>query len=178
MRPAQAIGTGLAESFQFSGRASRSECWWFLPIGAVLPILALSSALILAPDLPFPGLCGIFFIAVLPLLAVARRRPLDGGSAPTRFETPLVALMRCLGAGWAIGALDGWARAEWQAAADGPAGVAVFAGYLAGNAILIPVFAHQLVVGFVTGISLFLKMTSPAKPLSDKPRSIFTEITP
>jgi uncharacterized membrane protein YhaH (DUF805 family) len=29
MGPAQAIRTGLAKSFQFSGRASRSEFWWF-----------------------------------------------------------------------------------------------------------------------------------------------------
>jgi uncharacterized membrane protein YhaH (DUF805 family) len=29
MGPAQAIRTGLAKSFQISGRASRSEFWWF-----------------------------------------------------------------------------------------------------------------------------------------------------
>ena len=38
MRPIQSITTCLRKSFQFSGRASRSEFWWFAPIGMALPI--------------------------------------------------------------------------------------------------------------------------------------------
>lgn len=40
MGPAEAIRTGLATSFQFSGRASRSEFWW-LTAFLVLPFLAI-----------------------------------------------------------------------------------------------------------------------------------------
>jgi uncharacterized membrane protein YhaH (DUF805 family) len=39
MGPAQAIRTGLVKSFQFSGRASRSEFWWFAPVGLAPPVL-------------------------------------------------------------------------------------------------------------------------------------------
>jgi uncharacterized membrane protein YhaH (DUF805 family) len=36
MGPAQAIRTGLGKSFQFSGRASRSEFWWFFAAWAAV----------------------------------------------------------------------------------------------------------------------------------------------
>ena len=37
MRPAEAIPICLVKSFQWKGRASRSEYWWFLPVGIALP---------------------------------------------------------------------------------------------------------------------------------------------
>lgn len=40
MAPAEAIRTGFAKSLQFSGRASRSEFWWFTAF-LVLPFLAI-----------------------------------------------------------------------------------------------------------------------------------------
>jgi uncharacterized membrane protein YhaH (DUF805 family) len=75
MGPVQAITTCLAKSFQFSGRASRSEFWWFAPIGLGLPIAAV---VLLPPDV---NSIEIFFtkVAILGLLlvpfnaAVARR---------------------------------------------------------------------------------------------------------
>lgn len=36
MGPAQAIWNGIAKSFEFSGRASRSEFWWFAAAVAIL----------------------------------------------------------------------------------------------------------------------------------------------
>jgi uncharacterized membrane protein YhaH (DUF805 family) len=37
MGPAQAIRTAFAKSFQYSGRASRSEFWWFAAFWLVFP---------------------------------------------------------------------------------------------------------------------------------------------
>jgi uncharacterized membrane protein YhaH (DUF805 family) len=39
MGPLQSIKTCLTKSLTFSGRASRSEFWWFAPFGILLPFL-------------------------------------------------------------------------------------------------------------------------------------------
>jgi uncharacterized membrane protein YhaH (DUF805 family) len=168
MGPAQAIRTGLAKSLKFSGQASRSEYWWFLPVGVALPICALFIAGAATPELGFFALCVVFLIALIPLMAVTRRRLLDSGEAPVWFETPLIALLWCLGTGWAIVSLSRWARASWDAGADGPTGFGIFVASLLGNAILVPIFTYQLVIGFVTGIALFVQMAAPSRFSSDK----------
>ncbi|NJM84433.1 MAG: DUF805 domain-containing protein [Tabrizicola sp.] len=171
MRPAQAIRTGLARFFRFSGRASRSEYWWFLPVGISLPITALLIARAFASDLGYPALCIVFLVALVPLMAVTRRRLLDSGGAAVWFEAPLAALLWCLASGWALVSLSNWAFAAWDAGADGPAGFGIWIAWLLGNAILIPVFAQNFLVGFVTGIALFGQMAAPTKDSSDKPGS-------
>jgi uncharacterized membrane protein YhaH (DUF805 family) len=169
MGPTQAIRTGIAKSFQFSGRASRSEYWWFLPVGVALPLVAMLVAQALWPNLGFLARCIIFFATLLPLMAVTRRRLLDSGEAPAWFETPLAALVWSLASGWAIVSLSAWARASWDAGADGPTGFGVFVAWLLGNALLLPIFAQNFVVGFVTGIALFVQMAAPSNKPSDKP---------
>jgi uncharacterized membrane protein YhaH (DUF805 family) len=169
MGPAEAIRTGLVRSLEFSGRASRSEYWWFLPVGVALPMGALLLAGAARPELGFLALCAIFLVALIPLMAVTRRRLLDSGEAPVWFETPLTALLWCLGSGWAIVSLSRWARASWDAGADGPAGAGVFVAWLVGHAVLVPTFTYQLVIGFVTGLVLFVQMAAPSKFSSDKP---------
>ena len=82
MGPIQAIKACLAKSFQFSGRASRAEFWWFGPLWLVVS-LALTYK-ILAPVKHFAShetlaaflmLC----VAAIPLLSVTVRRLHDTG---------------------------------------------------------------------------------------------------
>jgi uncharacterized membrane protein YhaH (DUF805 family) len=171
MGPAQAIRTCIAKSFQFSGRASRAEYWWFLPIGIALPIAALLIVRAIAPNSGYPALCAVFLAALLPLMAVTRRRLLDSGEVSTWFETPLLALLLCIVSGGALVGLSNWALALWDAGADGPSGFGVWIAWLLGNAFLIPVFAQQFLLGSVTGIALFAQMAAPSYHSSDKPGS-------
>jgi uncharacterized membrane protein YhaH (DUF805 family) len=168
MGPAAAIRTCLGKSFDFSGRASRSEYWWFLPVGTLLPIGALAVAQSIAPDLSFPWQCMIFFVSVLPLMAVTRRRLRDGGEDPISFETPLIALIWCMISGWSIVQIYRWASALIDAGADGPAGFGVALTALLGIAVLVPIFALQFCTGLVTGIALFGQMAAPPTVSSQK----------
>ncbi len=88
MGPAQAIRTGLAKSFQFYGRADRSEFWGFaalwLPIAA-LGFVILDTALS-AAAFTKDNILGAFFLRVficLPLLAAAARLVIDAGFSAT-----------------------------------------------------------------------------------------------
>jgi uncharacterized membrane protein YhaH (DUF805 family) len=102
MGPAQAIETCIKKSFKFSGKASRPEYWWFLPIGVLLPIAALAALQWLYPSLSSLLLGVVFLIALLPLMSVTKRRLTDSGENGVWFETPLVALVLFLAAIWAI----------------------------------------------------------------------------
>ena len=178
MGPAQAIQTGLAKSFQYSGRASRAEYWWFLPVGALLPVVALAGVQWLAPTASFLLLCGALFAALSPLMAVTRRRLIDSGESTSWFEVPLMALVSFLAAVWALGSLHGWAIAAWDAGADGPAGFAVFILWLLGFAVLVPITAQQFLTGFATGIALFSQMASPSSMRHQFPGPNPSEATP
>ncbi|MEO1776878.1 MAG: DUF805 domain-containing protein [Pseudomonadota bacterium] len=119
MGPAEAVGTCLAKFARFSGRASRSEFWWFALFVAVgyLGLAVLDSTLGFdtmgqLPDrmraqegfeplfeyrAPSP-LAGLFLLAMaLPLIAVAARRLND------RLMSPLwlIALLLPV-AGWVV----------------------------------------------------------------------------
>ncbi len=93
MGPAQAIRTGLAKSFQFSGRASRSEFWWFAVFCFLIALLAIGLDYWLFTAKAYSGVTGELlglqsghplgkFWAVassLSLLAAAFRRTNDTG---------------------------------------------------------------------------------------------------
>ncbi|OYU39581.1 MAG: hypothetical protein CFE33_09410 [Pseudorhodobacter sp. PARRP1] len=95
MGPAQAIRVGFSKSFQYSGRASRPEFWWFAGFWLALSFLVKLVRSIAAKSAYDPD-STVSFIAVLliclmsamavglvgwPLLAVARRRAQDVGVA-------------------------------------------------------------------------------------------------
>ena len=171
MGPVKAMRTCLGKSFNFSGRASRSEHWWFLPAGVALPVCALIIAQRAAPDHSFPALSVIFFLALLPLMAITRRRFLDSAESVRWFEIPLMALLGCLASGWAIGALFEWTGAVLDSRTDGPPDfvvVSVIFVWLLGAIVLIPVFLRQSFLGFVSGSALFGQMAAPSDSLSDK----------
>jgi len=79
MKPAQAIKTCLAKSFQFKGRVTRSEFWWFAPIG-LTPVL-ITAQFIAWEKFELFGIWRVclFILMSLPLLATAswRRRASD-----------------------------------------------------------------------------------------------------
>ena len=86
MGPARAIRTGLARSFQFSGRASRSEFWWFAPVGLTFPLLAAfwSPPKVDGWDTLAIKL-GVVSLATIPFNAAATRRFQDTGTSVQEF---------------------------------------------------------------------------------------------
>jgi uncharacterized membrane protein YhaH (DUF805 family) len=103
MGPAQAIRTGLAKSFQFSGRASRSEFWWFALVMAPLigfGSVALSSVSFGAVESrEYAFLLSFILRSILfiPLLAVASRRATDAGVRPGWTEWSFVGIFFAAG---------------------------------------------------------------------------------
>jgi|688.fasta_scaffold1371760_1 uncharacterized membrane protein YhaH (DUF805 family) len=87
MGPVQAIKTCLAKSFQFSGRASRAEFWWFAPLWLMVSLaLTLGIGASVNPDylhyLPFHENLAAFLmlcVAGIPLWSVTVRRLHDTG---------------------------------------------------------------------------------------------------
>ena len=80
MRFIQANLTGIKKSFDFSGRASRSEFWNFAPLGAALPI---TTCVFAPPEISdFKTLISkflVFIASAMPLSAAAHRRYQDAG---------------------------------------------------------------------------------------------------
>ena len=80
MGSAQAIRTCLTKSFQFSGRTSRPEFWWFALLW--LPFACVVSVLVSPTVFSKVHLFGALFlrvVAFLPLLSAAARRGIDAG---------------------------------------------------------------------------------------------------
>lgn len=80
MTPVQAVSRCLRNSFTFSGRASRSEFWWFVPLGSALPVFGACFA---PPNITGLGTLVtkllIVVVASMPLFAAATRRVQDTG---------------------------------------------------------------------------------------------------
>lgn len=78
MRPAQAIKTCLIKSFNFSGRASRSEFWWFVPLwmAAALAVCAFLTPYTTTTD----SVLGLFLalaVLLIPAISASIRRNTD-----------------------------------------------------------------------------------------------------
>ena len=75
MGPIQSITTCLRKSFDFSGRATRAEFWWFAPVGVTLPVIA---CVFLQPEVNSTSALGVkmlmFLLFAMPLNAAASRR--------------------------------------------------------------------------------------------------------
>jgi len=99
MTPAHAIKTGLAKSFQFSGRATRAEFWWFAPIGILLPVLiSYASSRLVDPSTPLSLLWPtvLTVIALTPLAAAGSRRLQDSGQHGQDIFFPLGPILGAL----------------------------------------------------------------------------------
>ena len=91
MTPLTAIKTCLAKSFQFSGRASRAEFWWFAPLGLAFPALVGGWGFSLARELPSLVLLLVaVLLALIPLSAAGVRRFHDVGSSGALFFAGVV----------------------------------------------------------------------------------------
>lgn len=77
MGPAQAIRTCLAKSFQFSGRASRPENWWFAIFVGVLTAIIPAIMLERSGHLALNALVGL--IVLMPSLSAGSWRFQDVG---------------------------------------------------------------------------------------------------
>lgn len=80
MGPAHAIATGFARSLRFSGRASRSEFWWFALVW--LPIAYTICAIFLPDRSTLDAIMFAFFLRVafcFPLATALVRRGNDAG---------------------------------------------------------------------------------------------------
>lgn len=175
MGPAQAIRTCFAKSFQYSGRASRAEYWWFLPVGLFVPVAALMLLNEANPDTPtlLRGL--VFFLTLSPLMAVTRRRLTDTGEGSTWFETPLMALVFVLALVWAMVGLTHWALDPLQDGANGPGVLGILIILLVGFSVLVPAFLHQFFLGLMTGSALFSQMAAPSRQVKFSHRPNPTE---
>ena len=106
MTPGQSIGTCLARYATFSGRASRSEFWWFA--GAAVAVVCAGFALDTAlfggsgtaavdaqPRVPISGLS--LLALALPLVAAASRRLRDANLGAWRVAVPVTGVLATLG---------------------------------------------------------------------------------
>jgi uncharacterized membrane protein YhaH (DUF805 family) len=93
MRTREAILTGLRKSFQFSGRATRSEFWWFAPVAAIPPVMLINYLQWFPPDFWGIWKLGLLFLVALPLLAAASRRLQDSGEDGHQAIYPFMPLL-------------------------------------------------------------------------------------
>ncbi|MEJ6403409.1 DUF805 domain-containing protein [Yoonia sp. 2307UL14-13] len=99
MAPLDAIKTCLAKSFQFKGRASRSEFWWFalmfigggfISFWAIEVFLPLEIGMLQNPALAV--MLTFLAITLSPFLAVGMRRFRDAGVSSVLFLVPMIIL--------------------------------------------------------------------------------------
>lgn len=127
MGPANAIRTGFAKSFQFSGRSDRAEFWWFAPVALPLSLLLHQVVLELGDlfrtrSLDFDDYSvGIFMALNVPFLAAMTRRVRDAGYSRFLVRAALVAVLVGLSAVIFPVILSGAALIWWVAvSAAGP----------------------------------------------------------
>ena len=94
MGPAQAIRTGFAKSFQFSGRASRAEFWWFAPVPVIVVLTTFAvadvSSIFEKPAVLYSLLFAVFPVLSLAMISAGARRLADTSS---RLKWPFQATM-------------------------------------------------------------------------------------
>ena len=77
MGPMQSISSGFRRTFVFSGRACRSEFWWFFPIGIAMPICAATLGTFVGSS--YWAISLVAFVCATPLFACGARRLQDTG---------------------------------------------------------------------------------------------------
>ncbi len=80
MGPLQATNICLQKTLVFSGRASRSEFWWFAPVGVLAPLtITFLFQPITVTKSHMMGLFLLQTVFLLPFLSAASRRARDAG---------------------------------------------------------------------------------------------------
>ncbi|WP_417807794.1 DUF805 domain-containing protein [Thioclava sp.] len=101
MRPSQAIKICIRKSFIFSGRSSRSEFWWFFPVGIAFAITATWGLLPIIISLNWYTKYVFAFFLLIPVWAAGSRRLQDTGedgkdiffSAVIFFGIPMISML-------------------------------------------------------------------------------------
>ncbi|WP_172299305.1 DUF805 domain-containing protein [Pseudoruegeria sp. HB172150] len=156
MRMPAAILRCLGHSFTFSGRASRTEYWGFLPFGLLLPV----SGWLALRHLEWPALgterLALSALLLVPLAAVTARRMNDAGFDARDVGPPATALMLFL--------LELVVYARFLKWATTGAGFELF---LVSMPLLLvtPLFiVTTFYFGLLSGASLFGHMAIPSEP--------------
>ena len=167
MTARHSITTCLWKSISTSGRAQRSEYWWFLPVGLALPIIAYNILIRWQPGLSHPTQILLSELFLLPLVSVTIRRLQDTGQHRNLVDTPLGALIGLSLALWLIFAEPRWlVGGILDLLLISPA-IAAFLGFILALAIPASVI-YFLLMGLVTGIPLFGQMILPSQPGPNK----------
>ncbi len=163
MTPVDAIKTGLRKSFTFKGRASRSEYWWFLPVGIAVPAILLFGLRFIAPE-SAPWIYFIcLFIGLIPLVSVTARRAHDSGQNIDSVWIPTKELIGFLLTASAAYSFHNWATQVFDTM-DGPAGFGMTILYWPTIVFLLSLTLRFLIVGFLTGTALFSQMAYSSQP--------------
>ena len=94
--PTETIRTCLAKSFQFKGRATRSEFWWFAPVGLVIGLVGswLGAASVDEREpLTLLLLAAATLASFTPLAAAGSRRLQDSGENGQDIFLPMMPLL-------------------------------------------------------------------------------------
>lgn len=166
MGPVHAVKTCLRKSLTFSGRASRPEYWWFLPVGLLLPLTLNYLSQLVAPNLPALWRFLVLVIALLPLVAVTTRRLRDTGQHSDGVRIPTEALAGFAISLWALFSFHGWAMTNFETV-DGPGGLGLLIIYLLGIALLGLLTLRFFLLGLLTGSGLFSQMAASSAATED-----------
>jgi uncharacterized membrane protein YhaH (DUF805 family) len=102
--PMQSITICLRKSFDFSGRASRAEFWWFAPVGLCIPILV---ALFAPPQITNWVTLAIkvltVAVACAPFTSAASRRFQDTDAPYQDFWVGIGPTLGLIVSGWVLG---------------------------------------------------------------------------
>ena len=103
MNPIEAFSSAWQKSFNYSGKATRPEYWWFVLINAIIygVLFAVASAVAASTENPIlMGLVSIYAIAqIFPSLAVSVRRLRDSGK---EWVWLFINFVPCIGGFWFI----------------------------------------------------------------------------
>lgn len=154
MRPAQAITTGFARSFRFSGRASRAEFWWFAPVGALPPLAVGLNLEWFRFELLGIWRVGILALASLPLMAATSRRLQDMGEPGHQAAYPFMPFV-ILWVGYHIVLWGG--LATWF---TGLSLLLLILAYL----LLVPLYLATIFVALLTTASVIGMLLVPGDP--------------
>ena len=103
MNPIEAFTTAWQKSFNYSGRATRAEYWWFVLVNAIVygVLYAITTAVVLSTENGIMlGLVVIYAIAqIFPSLAVSVRRLRDSGK---EWVWLFINFVPCIGGFWFI----------------------------------------------------------------------------
>gem|GEM_PF-1094145 len=162
MRPVTAIQTGFRKSLTFSGRASRSAYWWFLPFGFGLPICVYLGLEVWNTEQSMWTHIAVSSLFLLPLISVTARRLQDTGEDGHFIRIPTGALIGFILSAWSISEFSSWLEMVFSTI-DGPAGFGLL--LIAGPIVLILLSftLYFLISGLVTGSPMFGQMLVPSQ---------------